>query len=96
MAPRFAKGLVSARGAPSCKVMAAEAEPRDLVLIYLRRIDEKVDALRQDVIELKERVGRVEREIANLHGDFASLAVRMDRLELPVERIERRLDIVPA
>lgn len=76
--------------------MSGETEPRDLVLVYLRRIDEKVDALRQDMIEVKERIGRVEREVANLHGDFATLSIRMDRLELRIERIERRLEIVPA
>ena len=75
-------------------------EPDNIVLMHLRRLDEKVDALRSDAIEVnaievKERLGRMEREIANLHGDFAALTVRMDGLELRIEHIERRFDIVP-
>lgn len=36
------------------------AEPDDIVLVYLRRIDEKVDALSVDVRELKEPVTALE------------------------------------
>jgi hypothetical protein len=43
--------------------------------------------------EVINRLGRVELEVAGLHGDFASLSVRLDRFGERVDRIERRLDL---
>ena len=63
------------------------AEPDSLVLIYLRRIDEKVDRLIEDVHDLKSRMTALEEILAGFQR-------RIDRLELRVERIERRLDLV--
>ena len=64
-------------------------EPDNLVLVYLRRIDEKVDRLIDEVRDLKGRTTSVEENLAGVHR-------RLDRLELRVERIERRLDLVDA
>ncbi len=63
------------------------AEPDSLVLIYLRRIDEKVDRLIEDVHDLKSRMTALEENLAGVQR-------RIDRLELGVELIERRLDLV--
>ena len=43
-------------------------QPDNLVLRYLRRIDEKVDRLTEDVHDLKQRVTDVERRIEKQHG----------------------------
>ena len=59
------------------------------MLVFLRRIDEKVDRLIDDVNDLKAGVSAVEENLAGVHR-------RIDRLELPVERIERRLDLAEA
>jgi antitoxin component HigA of HigAB toxin-antitoxin module len=64
-------------------------QPDSLVLILLRRIDQKMDDVRADVRELKERVGRLE-EIAS------SISRRIDRTGDHIDRIERRLDISEA
>lgn len=64
-------------------------QPENLMLVYLRRIDEKVDRLTDDVRELRARVGGVEQGVAQL-------SVRVDRLTDRVERIERRLELSPA
>ena len=64
-------------------------EPENLVLVYLRRIDAKVDDLRTDMVEIKERLGFLE-------AGYASLSRRVDRLGGDVEQIRRRLDIVAA
>ena len=64
-------------------------EPDNLVLVYLRRIDTKVDGLRTDMVEIKERLGFLE-------AGYASLSRRVDRLGGDVEQIRRRLDIVDA
>lgn len=61
-------------------------EPENLTLVYLRRIDEKIDRLADDVRELKTRMGLIE-------AQYASLSSRIDRMDDRVQRIERRLDI---
>lgn len=67
-----------------------------LVLVYLRRLDEKMDRLAANVGDLSRRVTSLESKIVLLHGDFASQSERIDRIELRLERMERRLDLVPS
>ena len=64
-------------------------EPDNLVPVYPRRIDEKVDRLIDDVNDLNGRASGAEEKLAGVHR-------RIDRLELRVERIERRLDLAAA
>ena len=61
-------------------------EPENLVLRYLRRIDDKLDRVADDVRELKIRMTAVEENLASLNRRF-------DRLEARVDRIERRLEL---
>jgi hypothetical protein len=70
------------------------AEPDNLILVYLRRMDEKLDRLADGVGDIGRRVTSLETKVALLHGDFAAQSERIDRIELRLERIERRLDIV--
>lgn len=71
-------------------------EPENLTLVFLRRLDTKMDALAQGLLEVKERLGFLETSVASLHTQYAHLSGRMDRLELRMERVERRLDITEA
>lgn len=64
-------------------------EPDSLVLRYLRRIDAQVDALREDMREVKTRLGLLEQR-------YATSSSRIDRLEARLDRIEKRLDLVEA
>ncbi|HEX3349674.1 MAG TPA: hypothetical protein VHS58_16400 [Acetobacteraceae bacterium] len=61
--------------------------PRDLVVELLRAIRGDIAASRDDAIELKERVSRLE-------GQTASISRRLDRVGGDVEQIKRRLDLV--
>ena len=61
----------------------------NLVLEHLRHIRATVDGLRDDMHGVKERLGL-------LVQTCASISRRVDRLEDRVERIGRRLDIIPA
>ena len=70
--------------------------PDNLILVYLRRMDEKLDRLVDSVADLGRRVTSLETKVALLHGDFAAQSERIDRVELRLSRIERRLDIVHA
>lgn len=64
-------------------------DPENLILTYLRRIDSKVDGLRTDMVEVKERLGFWEEQ-------YASISRRVDRIGGDVERIKTRLDLVDA
>jgi predicted nucleic acid-binding Zn-ribbon protein len=66
-----------------------ENGPDQIVLRLLRNIDQKVDSLRDDVREIKTRVGLLEQQ-------YASLSNRIDRIELRLDRIETRLGLIEA
>jgi len=70
--------------------------PDNLVLVYLRRIDEKLDRLATSVADIGRRATFLKTKVALRHGDFAGQSERIDRIELRLERIERRLKIVHA
>jgi chromosome segregation ATPase len=80
--------------------LAMTDAPENIVLVYLRRLDEKLGGLVEDVRELKHRTTTVEQQIASLGATeashYASLASRMDRIEHRLDRIERRLELTPA
>ena len=62
-------------------------EPDNVVLGYLRPIDEKADRVIDDVRDIKFRV-------TNLDEGQAGIQRRLDRVEVRLDRIERRLDLV--
>jgi hypothetical protein len=64
--------------------MASEIE--NMTLVYLRRLDQKMDRLIDDVSDLKIRVTSVEEGLAGIHR-------RLDRFEARMDRVERRLDL---
>ncbi len=64
-------------------------ELESIGLEHLRHIRRAVDDVRDDVREVKVRLG-------NLENQYASISNRLDRLEGRVERIERRLDLSEA
>jgi len=67
-------------------------ETDNIVLEHLRHIRGAVDAMREDVREVKHRVGSLECEVAHVHVKVAELSERVDRLE----RVEKRLDLTDA
>jgi predicted nuclease with TOPRIM domain len=78
-------------------------EPENLVLVYLRRLDEKVDALRADMTDMTSRFESIEKLVARLRVDFAHLREyfvrlehRIDRSDARLDRIEKRLGLVDA
>jgi hypothetical protein len=70
--------------------------PDNLVLAYLRPLDEKLDRAIESLSDLTHRTTSLELKAVLLHGDFARQSERIGRIEARLERIERRLDIVGA
>ena len=79
------------------------AEPDNLVLVYLRRMDEKLDCVVERLDNLMARLGSIKkqvlgarRDLIELRADFVRLEPRMDSPDTRVSRIERRLDLAEA
>lgn len=64
-------------------------EADNVGLEHLRHIRGAVDGLRDDMREVKSRLGILESQYANLSN-------RLDRVDGRIERIERRLDLAEA
>ena len=78
-------------------------EPGNLIFVYLRWIDGKIDRLTDDVQDLKHRVTSLEGQVAGLRletasirGDMAAMSQTIDPIEIRLDRIERGLEIAPA
>ena len=71
-------------------------EPENIVLVLLRRIDEKVDRLMADVQDVKVRVTAPEERLAGVGFSIAGINRRIDRVDERLDRIEQRLDLTEA
>ena len=69
-------------------------EHENLTLGFWRRIDENLDRLTDDMRDLKVRMTAVERQLGDIHVAIAGVNGRIDKMEVRLERIERRLDLV--
>jgi hypothetical protein len=68
--------------------------PENVVLRYLRRIDERLDRINNGLQNLATRVGSVEEQVAGLRRDFVRLEVRVDQMDDRLKRIQRQFDLV--
>ncbi len=72
-------------------------QPENLTLVYLRRLDGKMDQVIESLGDLKRRVTALEIQVGNLAATemshYANTNLRIDHLESRLERIERRLDL---
>ncbi len=73
-------------------------EPENLILVYLRRLDAKLDSVIDVLTDHSRRLTSLEIGLANVAATeashYANLALRVDRVEERLLRIERRLDLV--
>ncbi|MEH3106631.1 MAG: hypothetical protein PGN09_04905 [Sphingomonas fennica] len=67
-----------------------------IMLEILRRIQADIADTKQDIRDLKFRVGQVEGYVASGVAAQQHTNERLDRIDGRVERIERRLDLVEA
>ena len=72
-------------------------EPENFMLVFMRRLDAKMDRMGDDIRELKARTIAVEQQLSGLSATVANhyvgTSMRLDRLETRVERIETRLEL---
>jgi hypothetical protein len=61
-------------------------EPENVVLARLREIRDMVGRVLEDTADLKLRVGMLE-------AGYASMSLRIDRIDSRMERVERRLGL---
>ena len=64
-------------------------QPDSIVRVLLRKLDEKLDRVADELREIKTRVGILAQQ-------YASMSNRIDRIESRLERIERRLELAEA
>ena len=59
----------------------------------MQKIMDSQRETREDVREIKARLGRLETEIASQHGFLAEQSIRLDRFSDRLECVERRLEL---
>jgi hypothetical protein len=73
-------------------------QPENLTLIFLRRLDAKMDRVLEDMGDVRHRLTTLEIQVGQLASTeashYAGLAQRIDRMEQRLDRIERRRDLV--
>ena len=76
------------------------AQPENIMLVYLRRLDTTMTELRADVVDIKHRLTalgtQVGQQVSTEASHYASVAIRLDRIETRLGRLERQADIIPA
>jgi len=66
----------------------------ELLMQMVQRVLDGQKDLRDDMREVKTRLGRLETDVAQLHLYMAEQSTRLDRVSERLERVERRLEIV--
>jgi hypothetical protein len=71
-------------------------ETPNLVLEHLGAIGEELREIREEEREQRGRLGAIESSISYMAGGIAQMGLRLDRMHDPLDRIERRFDLVDA
>ena len=65
----------------------------NLVLEWMRRLDRKVDEVKDEMRHMGQRLGSVERILSGQYVSEVDQNSEIDRLKARVERIEKRLEL---
>lgn len=70
------------------------AEPSlELPMQMVQKVLDSQRESREDIREIKTRLGRLESDVASLHVFLAEQSIRLDRFDSRLERVERRLEL---
>ena len=76
------------------------AQPENIMPVHLRRLDATMTELCADVVDIKHRLIalgiQVGQQVSTEASHYASAAIRLDRIETRLGRLERQADIIPA
>ena len=87
--PTFAPTILRGVAQRDSKISAMSEDHADLILEHLRAICGDIAEIKADLVEIKQRLGRLEAQYANVFG-------RVDRIAGDIALIKRRLDLVEA
>ena len=68
----------------------------NMTLVFLRRIDERLDRMEGDLGDIKLRMTASEEHLASMMMSLAGVNSRMDKIDARLVRIERRLELTEA
>jgi archaellum component FlaC len=68
----------------------------NMTLVFLRRIDERLDRIEGDLGDIKLRMTASEEHLASMMMSLAGVNSRMDKIDVRLTRIERRLELTEA
>jgi DNA-binding FrmR family transcriptional regulator len=68
----------------------------NMTLVFLRRIDERLDRIEGDLGDIKLRMTASEEHLASMMMSLAGVNSRMDKIDARLVRIERRLELTEA
>ena len=74
----------------------AEDNIENLTLLFMRRLDQRLDRMESDIGDIKLRVTATEEHLASIMMSVAGLNSRMDKVDGRLGRVERRLDLTDA
>lgn len=63
-----------------------------LIAIYLRRLDNRLERIEDDITAVRRRLGQIEETGAVMASNYAAVQVRMDRIESRLDRMDRRAE----
>jgi septal ring factor EnvC (AmiA/AmiB activator) len=67
-----------------------------MTLVFLRRLDERLDRMEGDLGDIKLRMTASEEHLASMMMSLAGVNARMDKIDARLARVERRLDLTDA
>jgi archaellum component FlaC len=67
-----------------------------MTLVFLRRIDERLDRIEGDLGDIKLRMTASEEHLASMMMSLAGVNSRMDKIDARLTRIDRRLELTEA
>jgi archaellum component FlaC len=68
----------------------------NMTLVFLRRIDERLDRIEGDLGDIKLRMTASEEHLASMMMSLAGVNSRMDKIDARLTRIDRRLELTEA
>lgn len=68
----------------------------NLIIKHLQGIRAAIDQVREDNREMRLRMAHVEETSSHLLSQYATVSSRIDRVQVALERIERRLELTDA